>query len=173
MFLELYFTCILARQLHAMPSRIYNLRQLSSHSFFLRPIPVEALRVPGRRGSLTSTQSAHESGKVVRPTYRRTLPHQEIFPVLVFLSSWIDRRVIGLCEWKIPMTTSGIETANFQLLAQCLNQLQPCLLPYNVISVIKTRIRKLILLRRMEIKDLTNKFSVKSEAKLTVEIVRN
>jgi hypothetical protein len=71
--------------------------------------PGQALRFRGGWGSQISRQSAREGGKVVSPTHRKCTWYSFL------LRGWVDPRAIvrpkGLCQWKIPMTPSGIEPA--------------------------------------------------------------
>jgi hypothetical protein len=89
----------------------------------------KALRVPGGWGSQFSRQSTHEGGKVVSHKHQSPLP--PLPPENILGTHFCDRpsrpdRPEILCQWKIPVTPSGIKHATFRFVAQCLNQLRSC-----------------------------------------------
>jgi hypothetical protein len=53
-----------------------------------------------------------------QPYTPATITSQEIFLVCIFVGGWIGAAAIvrleGLCQWKIPVTPSGIELVKFQ-----------------------------------------------------------
>jgi len=55
----------------------YNAEHCSPFVFLSLNRPVQALRVPGRRGSKISRQSAQKGGKDVSLSQRQPLPHRK------------------------------------------------------------------------------------------------
>jgi hypothetical protein len=86
--------------------------------------PGQAHRFPRGWGSQISRQLGHEGGKVVSHTQR---------PVFIPDRGRLNPRVIvrpeGLCQWKIPLTPSGIEQATFRLVVQCPKEMRHRLPP--------------------------------------------
>ena len=69
----------------------------------------------------------HMVARLSCPTHGRLYP-QQIFLVLTSVGGWVDSRATllpgELNQWRIQMTTPGIERAIFRLVSQCLNQLR-------------------------------------------------
>jgi hypothetical protein len=81
--------------------------------------PGQTLKALGSWGPQISRQPTHKGGNVVNPSHRPSLSAQEIFLLLISVKGWVDPGAIvrpeGLCQWKIPVTPSGIDPATFRL----------------------------------------------------------
>ena len=89
---------------------------------------------------------------VVRLSVLRTgrIYPQEIFLVLISVRGWVDPRghsAIGkiLCQWKIPMTPSGIEPATFRFVAHHLNHCATAVPIQGIVFDVKWQRNQLIL----------------------------
>ena len=78
--------------------------------------PAEIVSVPWVWGYHSSRQSANNVCKVVSPTHRPPLTHHD---GNIRGTNLCQSRTVGLYQWKIPATPSGIETSTFRPVAHC------------------------------------------------------
>jgi hypothetical protein len=100
------------------------------------PIKGKAIRVTGRGGPWGCEKSRlpyslanrlTDGGEVSLTRRPPFTPHGR-FLVLISVRGWVDPRAIvrleGIGQFKNPVTSSGIESATFRLVVQCLSQLR-------------------------------------------------
>ena len=90
-------------------------------------MPGQTLRVQGFEATeFQDNRDRNLAGSSALSTSR--LYPQEIFLVRISVRGWVypspTVRPEGLCQWQIPMTPSGIQTATFRLVVQRLNRLR-------------------------------------------------